>query len=204
MTMKQATTSYQNAFTATASPAEQSIGGRPKANQHPDLAGDFAKLSPNSCELVLSAINTVRRALNDGSAIPPHILVEDDTCMGVVKVDDSSEDAMTFSATCARDLARQTNAEFAMFVSMSWVLPESQRKNTDAILAKYGRISNYPASQVVVLFHLETRHGRHGALVPILACPPSQTRKKLGEVIWQDCNDAAGIFVGMVPLDSAH
>lgn len=204
MTMKQATTSYKNAFTAGAIPGEKNIGGRLKANQHRDLAGDFANLSPNSCELVLLAIDSVRRSLNAGLEIPPHILVELDTCAGVILVDESSDEAAAFSADRARNVARQTNAEFAMFVSMNWVLPESQRKNTQAILAKYGRISNYPASQVVVLFHLETRHGRHGALVPILACPPSQTRKKLGEVIWQDCNDAAGTFVGMVPLDSAH
>ena len=202
--MKQEATSNMNAFTAAANPGKKNIAGRQEAHQHPDLAGDFAKLSPNSCQLVLSAINTVRRALNNGFAIPPHILVEDNTCTGIVKVDDRSNDAMTFSANCARNLARQTNAEFAMLVSMNWVLPESQRKNTHAVLAKYGRISNYPASELVVLFHLETRHGRHGALVPILDCPPSQTRKKLGEVNWQDCNDAVGTFVRMVALDSAH
>lgn len=101
-------------------------------------------------------------------------------------------------------MASLSKSEFVVYVSMVWVLPESQLQNTRAILAKYGSIKKYPGSLLRAFVNLETRTGHYCALVPVLPCPPSKMRKKLGAVIWQKTERSKGTLTGILPLDSTH
>jgi hypothetical protein len=153
---------------------------------------------------VQEAIDIHRRFLHEGELIPPTFIIEHNKSVVLLPVDGSSQQAKEFSAETARKVASLSNSEFVAFVSIVWVLPESQLQHTSAILATYGSIKKYPGSLQRAFVNVETRTGRHIAHVPVLSCPPSKMRKKLGTVIWQKTDGGFGTFVGILPLDNVH
>jgi hypothetical protein len=180
------------------------FGAPSEAATHDDIPEGFANLSETSRKHVQLVIDAHRLYLQDGDLIPPTFIIERNKSVVFLPVDGSSQQAKDYSAETARKVASMSNSEFVAFVSMVWVLPESQFQNSISILAKYGSIKKYPGSLQRAFVNLETRTCRYCALIPVLPCPPSKMRKKLGAVVWERTEGSGGTFDAILPLDSAH
>jgi len=202
MSIEQKSVSYSRAFNADTTSEKKKAGTPSETGKHDDLPEGFANLSEASREHVQKAIDIHRRYLQDGDLIPPTFIIEKDKSVVLLPMDGSSQQAKEISADTARRIASLSNSEFVAFVSIAWVLPESQLQNASAILAKYGSIKKCPRSLKRAQVNLETRKGRYFALVPILACPPSKKRKTLGQVVWHRSDNVRGTLTGILPLDS--
>lgn len=202
--MNEQTHARTNESSADVSSYNQSDATTCETNRHPDLPCNFANLSEQRRDLLQHIISVQHHLLTEGELLAPFYLIESDSGAMTVEFDNSSDEAMLSSTDRARATAMLANAKLVMFVSESLTLPESERKNQDAILAEYGSVSNYPGSQEVLLLHVETCAGRYYAMVPILPYPPSKNGRALGEVIWQCADKCDGSLVGILPLDSSH
>jgi len=204
MTKEPTVVSHSRVFNADIPDETMKAGASSEACKHHDLPEGFANLSATSRQHVQGAIDMHRLYLQDGYLIPPTFIIEHNKSVVLLPVDGSSQQAKDFSAATARKAATVSNSEFVAFVSMVWVLPESQLQNSSTILAKYGSIKKYPGSLQRAFVNLETRTCRYGALIPVLPCPPSKMRKKLGAVVWEKTEGGGGTFDAILPLDSVH
>ena len=204
MTIEPTVFSHCGAFNAGTPSATMNTGTPSEAATHDDIPEGFANLSETSRKHVQGAIDMHRLYLEEGDLIPPTFIIEHSKSVVLLPIDGSSQQAKDFSAETARKVAAMSNSEFVAFVSMVWVLPESQFQNSSSILAKYGSIKKYPGSLQRAFVNLETRTCRYCALIPVLPCPPSKMRKKLGAVVWERTEGGGGTFDAILPLDSAH
>jgi hypothetical protein len=150
---------------------------------------------------VLHAIDAAQAQLAKGESLPCAYLIGggEGALLEIVLVDASSPESKDQSVKHAMRVATFLSADFVLLISEAWGLPPDQMLNYDAIIKKYGSLSDYPGHVDQAWFHLETRHGWFSASAPILPHPPSKRRRKLGVVSWHEATHAEGRLARILP-----
>lgn len=128
--------------------------------------------------------------------IQPMAFVGKGNSVGIVPMQFRGEDAKDFYAKALRDLVKELDAQWIVFVSESWVLKlegmsaEQSRAEYSRWMKLHGTLASHPKRREVIIVNYENRHGGKMGMIEIR---PDRT---LAPIEWQQTDANEGRFTG--------
>lgn len=145
-------------------------------------------------EILNDIIERTKQNLKESKELMPVFFVGNDKEINIVgAVFDEHIDSKDKTAKVVRQLAKETNATFVLFIAESWTLPSECVHEFMANRDKYPSVSDHPSAFEIVSFMLETEKGTKAAGAKILP------GREMGPVTWIESKEFEGRFTGLIP-----